>query len=102
MGRMREFAPFASSHWPAIAVGGSTAIGSTSDERQVSRYSVEKLEFACAPQVNRGYEAAGFRSVSAGPTAIEIAPASLCVALKAIDATRATCDPQLGFRRPHV
>jgi hypothetical protein len=38
----------------------------------------------------------------AGPTAIEIAPASLCVALRAIDATRATFDLQLDFRWPHA
>jgi|SRR5450755_1147983 len=65
-------------------------------------YSVEKLGFACVPQANRAYETSALRSACAGPTAIEIAPASLCVALKAIDATRATCDLQLDFRRPHV
>jgi hypothetical protein len=65
-------------------------------------YSVEELEFACAPEANRAYEAAGFRSASAGLTVIEIAPVSRCVALKAIDATRATCGLQLNFRRPLV
>lgn len=38
----------------------------------------------------------------AGPTAIESAPASLCVALSAIDATRATFELQLNVRRSHV
>jgi hypothetical protein len=38
----------------------------------------------------------------AGPTAIELAPAGLCVALSAIDAMRATCNVQSGLRRLHV
>ena len=41
---MREFAPFASSHWPADAVGSSSAIVSTSDGRQVSRWSGPPLQ----------------------------------------------------------
>jgi hypothetical protein len=38
----------------------------------------------------------------AGPTAIEIAPASLCVTLRAIDATRATFELHLDVRRTYV
>jgi hypothetical protein len=71
------------------------------DDRQYPTYSVEKLELARARQANRGYGAAALRSACRGPTAIEIAPASLCVALMAIDATRSTFDLQLVFRPPH-
>jgi len=38
----------------------------------------------------------------AGPTAIEITPASLCVTLRVNDATRATLNLQSDLRRRHV
>ena len=39
---------------------------------------------------------------AAGPAAIEIAPASLYEALKAIDVARTTGDLQLDFQQPRV
>jgi hypothetical protein len=60
-------------------------------------YSVEKLEFARAREANRAYEATTLCSAPRGPTAIEIPPARLCRALRAIDAMRATFDLQLPF-----
>lgn len=71
-------------------------------EGSLSSYTVEKLGFSCAPQQKIAYEVSALCSASAGPTAIEIAPASICAALTATGASRATCDLKFDFRRPRV
>jgi len=71
-----------------------------SHERQRTGYSVKNSDSAPTLGQFEPKRRRRFLQGSAGPTAMEISTASRCVPLKAIGATRATCDLQLGLGLP--
>jgi hypothetical protein len=92
LGRDRPLPKLADScRWATKRLRRRTAV-EVDRELAVPADSVEKLEYRVATRAIRAYERSASRSVSRGM--------SLCVALKAIGVTCATCVLQLGTRWP--
>ncbi len=95
-GRDCEFAAVpVSRHWQPARKSSVAAVGA-GNESSVPAYSVEKLGFDGASRAIRVYEPTTFLQSGEGPTAVEIAPRNLYVALEPLRIARATRDLQMS------
>ncbi len=88
--------------WSLPHAGGHLRREAVAAERPLTVYSLENLNLPALTKQIAPLRRRHFVQRPAGPTAIEIAPASRCAALRAINATRVTSDLQLDFRQPYV